>query len=330
MALGVTLVFAVTQLFAWPLCHIAPVFAAMLLQDAGPVSIRKGSAILSTAFFAIGGGYVIASLLSPYPALLVLTFGVLLFRLYLFLVTAGAHLLAAIAVVLGAVVMPVLVVMQPDIAFIIGVAALLNFVVAILAAWVAFLLLPAPPALPSHAVESLSAAKAISMARSMMLVIGPLFIAFLLFGWSDILVLVYSAVITTALSAEGGSKQGGNLFIANLVLGGLAMLIVYEALVMVPSLAFMIAMVLCVCLIFGRGIFAGGHWAALWSSGLNGFLILLGGTLLKEDVDAGSKMFDRVFQILLATAYVAFAYQVLELFRALKLKWRPGGQSHRV
>ena len=41
LALGVTLAFALSQIFAWTLAFVAPVFAALLLQEPSPMPVRQ-------------------------------------------------------------------------------------------------------------------------------------------------------------------------------------------------------------------------------------------------------------------------------------------------
>jgi hypothetical protein len=52
-----------------------------------------------------------------------------------------------------------------------------------------------------------------------------------------------------------------------------------------------------------------------WTSGLNGFLILLGSALLADNGFTLAAAANRVWQIVLATAYVSFAFAVLAMFR---------------
>lgn len=66
---------------------------------------------------------------------------------------------------------------------------------------------------------------------------------------------------------------------------------------------------------FGLKIFGGGLTSAYWTSGLNGFLILLGSALLADNSFTLGAMAGRVWQIVLATAYVSFVLAVLAMFQ---------------
>ncbi len=322
LALGVALTFVATQLIGWPMAQVAPMFAGFLLQEAAPQSVQQGLRILVTALLAIVGGYLSALLLLPYPVVLVLVFILVIFRLYLHVLTAGLPILVFAGILIGALVIPVLVQLLPEVAFIAGFGLLMNFAVAVLAAWVAFLVIPAPEAPSAPAHGAMPHAEAISIAATLTAVVTPLLIGYLVYGWTDILTLVYAVLFAVGMSSAASGQMGWKSVTANLVYGGVAMLLVFELLVMVPNLAFMIVLVFMMCVIFGSRIFGGGPQAAAWASGFNGFLILLGGALLSEDAVSGAKLLDRVIQIFVATAYLVFAYRVADLIKSIIPSWR--------
>jgi len=96
------------------------------------------------------------------------------------------------------------------------------------------------------------------------------------------------------------------------------MMIAYELFVMVPEVTFLFPLIFTAVYIFGVRMFRGGPTAGYWESGIFGFLIMLGGILMKDDIVAASTLVERLWQIVLAAAYVTFSYQVLELFRYWK------------
>jgi hypothetical protein len=314
LALGVAGVFTFTQLMGWPMSHIAPFMTALLLQDSGPMPLRRGWFIFKMALLSVLCGLVLALFLRHFPLVLVLLACALLFRFYVFILRSGEHMLAVVAAVIGVVLMPYLVLIQPEVGAIGGVGLLLDFAVAITGAWVTWYLLPVsagPPA--AHSTEPLSHEIAASLAFNMMLVMAPLLAAYLAFGWGTILVLVYSVIFTTTYESKAGLESGLKMIIANGVYGGIGMLLVYEFCVMVPSLPFMIVIAALAVFIFGLRIFGGGPTSPYWTSGLNGFLIMLGGALLADQGFTLGRMADRVWQITLATAYVSFVLAVLAM-----------------
>lgn len=323
LAIGVTISFVVAQLFSWPLAFAAPVFTAMLLQTAQPLSVRSGFVTLVTILFYIASGYFIALFLIPYPAILVLVVVLLIYRFFVVALTSQGNSLTFVGTLIGLVVMPVLVNMKPEAGFIAGFGLMIDFAVAILSAWIAFLLIRVPPLKPVHDHHAHGApdpAEAKTIAVTMAMVFAPYLVAFIVFGWSDIVTIIFAITFAMQLSSRGSIAAGWQNASANLLLGGGFMLVFYELLVMVPSLAFMIALAFMSILFFGSRIFSDRPSAAAWATGFTGFLILIGGALLADDVVAPMKIIDRVIHIGFSTLYVAFAYQVVDLIKGLILK----------
>ena len=74
LAFGITLAFALAQIFAWPMAYITPVFIVILLQEPQPLSVRKALVTFGWALagmvaglavgferLAIGGTFVVIS-----------------------------------------------------------------------------------------------------------------------------------------------------------------------------------------------------------------------------------------------------------------------------
>jgi hypothetical protein len=268
------------------------------------------------ALISVIGGLFIALFLANFPLVMILVACALLFRLYVYILRSGEHLLAIVAGMIGVILMPYLVLIYPQVGAIGGLALLLNFAVAITGAWIAWYMLPQSETPPNgHGVELLCYKEATSMAFNMMLLMAPLLAGFLAFGWSSILVLVYSVLFAATYSGKAGFEMGLKMLISNAVYGGVGMLLVYELYVMVPTVPFMIAVAALAVFIFGLRIFEGGSTSLYWTSGLNGFLILLGGALLADGGYSLGRMADRVWQITLAMAYISFAFAVVDMFR---------------
>jgi hypothetical protein len=317
LAAGVALVFTFTQLTGWPMSHIAPFMAGLLLQDSGPMPLQRGWFIFKMAALSTFCGLVIALFLANFPLVMVLVACALLFRFYIFILRSGEHMLAVIAGIVGVILMPYLVLIAPEVGAIGGFGILLDFAVAMTGTWITWYLLPvsaAPPESHGHG-EPLPYEAAASMAFNMTVVIAPLLVGFLAFGWGSILVLVFSVVFVATYDGKAGFETGLKMVIANGAYGGIGMLVIYELCVMVPSMPFMVVLVALGVFIFGLRIFEAGPTSAYWTSGLNGFLIMLGGALLADQGFTLGKMADRVWQIALATAYVSFVLAVLAMFR---------------
>ena len=313
---GITLVFSLTQLIGWPLAFIAPVFALGLLIEAVPISVRSALSIFTSAIVALLCGYCITLFALPYPAILALAGCLMIYLFFIYILTSGGHLLSIVCVLISFTVIPVVVKLLPELAIIAGLGIVISLFVAILCAWFAFLVLPAPAAPPDpHHHDGMDPSEAESLARKMTLVAAPLFVCFLLFGWTSILVLVYGTLIATALSSDEGIKMGWKFVAANLLIGGLGMYIFYESLVAIPNIVFMVSLSVMFLFIGGSQIFNESPTSPLWFSGTIGFLLLIGAALPSDKVLPSAKIIDRVVQIGIASAYVIFAYRVIDLFK---------------
>jgi hypothetical protein len=322
VSLGITLVFSLAVLVGWPLAHLAPVFVGMLLQDSGPMTLRQGRSLFWATAVSLTSGFLIALTLYEFPPILVIVSCVLMFRLYVYLATSGAPLLFLLVSIIGTILMPVLVVIYPDLGLIAGLSMFLNFTVAVIVAWVVWFILPVsapPPA--GHASEPPSYEEAADMALTITIVMAPLFTAFLAFGWSSVLVIVYATLFASSYGSKASAEQGTRLMIANGVYGGVGMLICHELMVMVPTVGFMIAVMLLAVYIFASRLFRGGPTGAYWGSGLNGFMILLGGALLSDGTETSVSLLNRVWQIFLATGYVTFGFAIVEWVRDCKKRF---------
>jgi hypothetical protein len=318
LSLGVALVFVITQLLAWPLANIAPFMIGTLLQDSGPLPLRRGWFIFKIAALSTISGFFIAVFLDSFPLLMVLVASALLYGLYKFILQSGDHILLIVAAVIGVVLMPYLVVIKAEAGAIVGLYLMLDFAVAMIGAWITWYLMPLSAAPPEgHSGKPIPDDTASTMALNITLVIAPLLAAFLAFGWGTILILVYSVIFAASYSSKAGFETGLKMIIANGVYGGVGMLVVYELNVMVPTLPFMITAIALAVYIFGLRIFGAGPTSPYWTSGLNGFLIMLGAALLSDQGFSLGTMADRVWQIVMATAYVSFVLAVLAMFQKM-------------
>ena len=315
LALGITLAFLLAQTIGWPFAFLCPVLTLILLVEAEPLPVRDILTILRTAIVAIVSGYMLALVLLPYPAVLLVAACLLMYRFFIFILTSGAHLLSIVTMLIGFILIPVVVKLLPELAVIAGVGIMTSLVVTILIGWTAFLFVPAPPASPdAHHHGGMELHEAVPLARTMTLVAAPLLVAFLLFGWTKILVLVYATVMATALSDVGSAKKGFKSVTANLLIGGIGMYLFYEALVAVPNIVFMIVLTVLFLFICGTRLFSDSPSAELWFSGTIGLLLLIGAALPSDKAVPVAKALDRVMQIGVASLYVILAYRIIDLF----------------
>ncbi|NOR41671.1 MAG: hypothetical protein GQ537_10725, partial [Gammaproteobacteria bacterium] len=74
--------------------------------------------------------------------------------------------------------------------------------------------------------------------------------------------------------------------------------------------------------LFGYGTVRHGSTAEFWNSGTFGFLIVMGGLLIKDNTFSTQALAGRVWQLVLATAYVTLAFSTVEMFKSWRKRRR--------
>jgi hypothetical protein len=325
LAFGVTIAFLLAQLGNWPIAFILPVAVVGLLMEAVPLSFRDAWKVFGTGVFFFFFAGTISWLLSPWPAILVLVTGVMLYQMSRYLLTTDAPLLCIISALVGFTVVPIATILYPTLGMIAALAFTLNWGLGIALASIAWLVFPANRPVPDdHRNQEMDPATVRQLALVLTLILVPLMTGFLAFSWTKILVAVYAVLFALMFSSSDARGEGLKYLTANLVYASVGMFICYELFVMVPSLAFMVPVIAMALFVYANNMFKGGPTAGFWESGIFGFLIMLGGVLSKAEVDAGGTLLVRLWQMVLAAGYVVLAYMIIEWLTHLFSKQKEG------
>lgn len=325
LALGVTTVFTLGQIFQWPVALLASAGAVALLQDAKAMPFWFGLRTILIAMAALAGGFLLALSLSAYPAVMIMTYGFVFVLLFRFVMTTGEHLIIFVGLLVGCTVIPVLVLIWPELALAATLGAMFSFLVAWLVSTFAFALIQPPIDVPPAHAHSDEEFDLNAASLTLGLILAVLLAVYLVFGLTDVLVLIYSALFALSLTVSGVRESFLTYLIANLVFAGVATVVVYEILVIAPSLPLMIAVVFLVMYVFSQKSFGHSPMAAAWSSAAFGFVLLLSGALPKAGIVATDKVLDRVFLIGMGALYITVVFATLEYMRRLKLFRTTGG-----
>jgi hypothetical protein len=203
----------------------------------------------------------------------------------------------------------------------VGVAGGIVFgaVMTVLMVWLAYGIFPDPVDLESAAVERGAAAPEpaptkrdrVHDALISTVVVFPVMIVFYSLEFvSSLLILVFIAMLSMQPSFAKNFKAGIALIIGN-VIGGVAAIIFYNLLVVMPEFVFLIVLTLFAGLVFGARVFSGKKTAPLYGMAFSTVLLVIGSVTSSTD-DAGSKVYTRIVQIMLAVAYVVVAFGIIE------------------
>lgn len=312
-AIGVTLAVCISQMIGWPAGFISAVFLAMLLKAPRPLSFEHGFIFLAVTAVALAVGMLLGAFV-PYMPIITVLILVLLFCAIFYWAQAGISQLLVVLSIVGLTVMPVVAAQSLEAARDVGGGILTSGFVAVLLSWLMFGLLPPddmpkgdepPSSAPS--VPPKSSGERFVSALVMTAIITPLVIAFLFFGWTQLIVLIIPAILVQQLSLSAGIKGGLALVAVNMA-GGLVAVAIYYFLVAAPYFIMLAASMLLVSLLFARQIFSGQPAAALWSSAYTAIVIIVCGAVSPFGDDAEAKLFDRIGQLMLGVAYVGAAF----------------------
>ncbi len=311
----VTTAFLVSQLFVWPLAFAMPVFAAMLIMAPAAISLRAACMLLTTVAMILLAGNFFAGLLS-YPFLFAVLITIILFAIFSFAAGGGSPLLVVVmlvAVLLLPLVAQSSLALAGDIAFYVWV----DMFVAILFSWLFFALIPArkDASVRKGSVPAEPAKVTRYGPLAMTCLVAPLALAFISFGWTNVITLLFSTLLIQQLSTQENFKGALYLLAANMV-GVVLAIACYLFFIAAPTVVFLALLSALVATLLAPVISTPGPKAGLWLSAFNAFLIVLGASLTPYGDDAGAKGFDRVIQIGFACVYVSIAIMMMEsLFR---------------
>lgn len=326
-AIGITLAIAVSQGVAWSLSYIAPVFVALLLSSTHrPLSFREGFRVLVLIAAAMLVGVMVGSLLLPYPVVCVLVITLLLFAIF-YAAAGGTPPFTVTFLLIAVTILPVVgqqqsATMMQEVA----TALILAGAVAIALHWVAFALVPTLPAAGTagaeRSIRQPPPGERVLSAMRATAVILPLELAFLVLGWSPLLVLVFAALLAAQPTLRAGIQGARSMVAANL-LGGAAAVLAYGVLVAVPSFPMLIALSLLLALAFGSRAFSESKFAPLYRSAFSTTLVLIGSSVSPLGDEADEEFYKRLAQVMLAGVYIAAAFYVSGAMRVRSWRRRP-------
>jgi hypothetical protein len=163
---------------------------------------------------------------------------------------------------------------------------------------------PAPPPLPSQEERIRMALNSTIVALAAVIIFFSFNLVAYAFAMIQICFMVGEAKANSTLQALKGNALA-------CCIGGVAIIIAYNLLVMVPPYSFLLALTLLCTLFFSRQIFGGGKFAKAYISGLITFLVLLGTSTMVGNV-ASTNFYLRIGQILFAGLFAVAGLVLVE------------------
>lgn len=314
LAFGMTVSSALAFGIAWPLSFITPVLVANLLTTprALPPKAQIGALIL--IWISLTAGSELLLPLLQYSAVHILVNGLLIFLLF-YAKARGTNPMMVVLLLMGVVAVPLIGTVNPGLARAVAQGIVFAAAVAMSLVYVSIALFPEPPGLaaptPPPAPQKPAPPEAARAALRSLAVFLPLVIAFELFSMVGAAVGLFQAMFLTLEPTYGKHLKAGSAILIAQGAGGLAAVVIYEMLVMVPSFWFFLMLCAAAGLLMGDQIFSGTKLGALLKGGVASFFLILGPSLT-GDAAAGSDLVVRLVTIAFAVLYVVLAFGLME------------------
>lgn len=319
MTLGLTTAVAVAYGIAWPLNFITPLFAVIFLLFPAWIGWKMAVQILLRLTFSLLIGLIISEYFLNLPLLCVPLYGLLFFYIY-YNDTPSAPPMATLFMTLGITIVPIMGLAGAVMSHVIAIALLFNMAVGLVFAWLFHLIIPSslaeqkpqaqaaakptPPPTPSRQERARLALVSTIVALTAVIIFFALNLTAYAFAMIQICFMAGSPNANASLQAMEDNGLA-------CLIGGIAIIIVYNLLIAVPTYLFLVAMTLCCALLFSSRIYGGGPMAKAYISGLTTFLVLLG-TSTMANTAAGTNFYLRIAQILFAGLFTVAGLIIVE------------------
>jgi len=316
-AVGATLAMTIAMGVGWPMSFLTPVLSLGFLAAPARLELKAGLGFVSVVAVACLAGLVLVELLLPFPLVYMPFIGLVLFRLF-YAKADGVSPLVVTWMLIALLVLPFVGMIMPQIAFMVAGGLVAGATMMVLLVWLTWAMFP-DPSTPTGAVPVPAApvvpppTSAVKLKNSLLslTVVFPAVAVFYTMQWTGgMLILIFIGILSMQPGVAGNIKVGMALIIGN-VIGGIASVIFYELLVMVPSFPFMVLLTLLCGLVFGRQVFSGNKMAPLYGMAYSTVLLIIGSTTSSTS-EADNAVIVRVLQMMIAVTYVVVAFGLLE------------------
>jgi hypothetical protein len=307
--------FTVGYVLGWDFPFLPPLFAVQLLTASRSLNLQQAFGFVVLMVVGCVFSVLIAQIFLQTPLVLILVLALLIFLAFLMLARGRAVPVANILLITVPVV-PLVAVTTIELAYGLVYTLITGSILAVLLVLLAYAFFPArdhanevaePPAEEPFPVGAALANTAVLMS---------LLILFISSGSPVSVIIIMTAVTILRQPAIAGHGAAYGFVMGNIA-GGLAATAACLLVVLFPSPAFLLLVVLFFGLLFGAKIAKGGDLAPMYIVGLTTLLIVLGLGLAPLPGDSGAVFITRVFNVIIATIYTIGVASVLRaLLRA--------------
>ncbi len=316
---GVTLAITVSTTLGYLVPHITAIFALMFLEpNKKPMGLKKEIGIVVGLSLLGYFGIIIGKYFIDYPLVILPLLALVIFWSFrLIKIPEAIRLLFLIL----AVLIPFISLKASLLGGLVLDALLLNLIVALLVVRVIYFIFPITQ---SETISIEKEKPAINTTMNLnklafngLVVLFPIVFLFYLYNATIALLTLVFAVLLSFDPFIYQSKKGVALIAANII-GGLVGILVYNILVMAPSLLLYVFLILSVAFYFVNKVYSGSKTAPIFKISFNTFFVVMG-VISTSTNEAGNTIWSRVLQIGLAIIYVVIAFRVVNTFNNPKI-----------
>ena len=316
-ALGSTLIMGISAAYSFPLSYILPVLSlGFFAPGKSAPKLIEGLIFVMVVFVATFIGNQLAGQADK-PLLLIILLVVVLINVF-YTNRRWISPLLKTWILIAVLLLPMMNLLYPELSADVTKALVVGAILTIIMVWLVFGLFPSidvPKTEKQQEVEQeeLSRDQRFRKAALSTLVILPVFILFYVFKMSGaLLILIFIGILSMEPSFAKNFQKGKALLIGNL-LGGVVSVILYNMLVVVPEITFLILIILVAGLVLGNAFFSGSKLSPLFNMAFSTTLLIVGSvTAPSSEEAASSAVFTRLFQIMAAVSYVVITFGIIE------------------
>lgn len=316
-AFGSAIIMLVAMGVDYTLSYLTPVLALGFLAPGAKAPTLKSSA----AFIFIIAGASMAGILFTrffldFPLVFLPLMVLAIFHIYYTTSLQKMKIWLIIAMLL----IPMVSLESSHLGNVVAVNLVINAIVAVVLVGLVYFIFPAArPAIEEGKTDSpqtFSASERFYAALKKTLVVLPVLVLFFVYNWSNALLVLIFIVILSMNPATSNKKAGLAIILANLG-GGIAAIVAFNLLTIVPSFIFLGLLVLLGGLLFGNSFFLGKKAAPLFGMAFSTYLLILGNVTSFRG-EAGEAVWTRILQIGIVVIYVVIAFSVVDHFSSQK------------
>lgn len=309
-AAGATIIMLVAMIADYNLSYLTPVLALnFLAPGVKPLTLKSSIAFLLIIAVASMLSIVFTRSFLDYPLVFLPLIILAIFHIYF---TSKLQNMK-VWLIISLLVIPMASMQSPGMGSLIAVNLFVNALIAVILVGLVNFFIPyhepEDTMVQTHTPAEQSDRQKFIAARNKTFVVMPVLFVFFVFNLSGALLVLVFITILSMNPATANKKAGMAIIFANFA-GGMAAIVVFNLLTVVPDIFFLGMLVLLGGLIFGKGLFDRKPVSQMFGMAYSTFLLILGNVTSFRG-EAGEAVWSRIFQLGFVVVYIVIAFALV-------------------